>query len=93
MDNSDKMKKYIVRQCKKQFLEKNKNKEKEITKDLTDEEIMMNVIRSGGSLYDFIDRLFDIEDIENETDDQFEYRRKMEDLFKQKKMEWKEKKI
>lgn len=31
---SDKMKKYIVRQCKKQFLEKNKNKEKEITKDL-----------------------------------------------------------
>jgi len=85
---SEKMKKYIVRQCKKQFLEKNKNKEKEITKELTDEEIMMNVIKSGGGLYDFIDRLFDMEDIDNETDEQFEYRRKMEDLFKQKKKEW-----
>jgi hypothetical protein len=87
---SEKMKKYIVRQCKKQFLEKNKNKEKEITKELTNEEIMMNVIKSGGSLYDFIDRLFDIEDIDNETDEQFEHRRKMEDLFKQKKKEWKD---
>ncbi len=86
---SDKMKKYIVRQCKKQFLEKNKHKEKEITKELTDEEIMMNVIKSGGNLYDFVDRLFDIEDIDNETDEQYEYRRNMEDLFKQKKKEWK----
>ena len=85
---SEKMKKYIVRQCKKQFLEKNKKKEKEIAKELTGEEIMMNVIKSGGTLYDFIDRLFDIEDIDNETDEQFEYRRKMEDLFKQKKREW-----
>jgi hypothetical protein len=87
---SEKMKKYIVRQCKKQFLEKNKNEEKEITKELTDEEIMMNVVKSGGGLYDFIDRLFDMEDIDNETDKQFEYRRKMEDLFKQRKKEWKE---
>ena len=86
---SDKMKKYIVRQCKKQFLDKNKHKEKEITKELTDEEIMMNVIKSGGNLYDFVDRLFDIEDIDNETDEQYEYRRNMEDLFKQKKKEWK----
>ena len=87
---SEKMKKYIVRECKKQFLDKNKHKEKEIAKELTDEEIMMNVIRSGGSLYDFIYRLFDIDDIDNETDEQYEYRRKMEDLFKQKKKEWKE---
>ena len=86
---SDKMKKYIVRQCKKQFLDKNKHKEKEITKELTDEEIMMNVIKSGGNLYDFVDRLFDIEDIDNETDEQYEYRRNMEDLFKKKKKEWK----
>ena len=86
---SYKMKKYIVRQCKKQFLDKNKHKEKEITKELTDEEIMMNVIKSGGNLYDFVDRLFDIEDIDNETDEQYEYRRNMEDLFKQKKKEWK----
>ena len=78
------MKRYIVRQCKKQFLEKNKKKEKEITKELTDEEIMMNIIRNGGSLYDFIDRLFDIEDIDNETEEEFVYRRNMEDLFKQK---------
>ena len=93
---SDKMKKYIVRQCKNQFLEKNKKKEKEITKELTDEEIMMNVIKSGGNLYDFVNRLFDIEyieDIDNETDEQFEYRRKMEDLFKQKKREWKENRL
>ena len=87
---SEKMKKYIVRECKKQFLEKNKHKEKEIAKDLTDDEIMMNVIRNGGTLYDFVYRLFDIDDIDNETDEQFEYRRKMEDLFKKKKKEWKE---
>ena len=87
---SEKMKKYIVRECKKQFLEKNKHKEKEIAKELTDEEIMMNIIKNGGSLYDFVCRLFDIDDIDNETDEQYEYRRKMEDLFKQKKKEWKE---
>lgn len=87
---SEKMKKYIVRECKKQFLEKNKHKEKEIAKELTDEEIMMNVIKNGGSLYDFVCRLFDIDDIDNETDEQYEYRRKMEDLFKQKKKEFKE---
>jgi muconolactone delta-isomerase len=87
---SEKMKKHIVRECKKQFLEKNKNKEKEITKELTDKDIMMNIIKSGGNLYDFVDRLFDIDDIDNETDEQYEYRRKMEDLFKQKKKEFKE---
>lgn len=90
---SEKMKRYIVRQCKRQFLEKNKNKDKLITKELTDEEIMMNIIESGGTLYDFIDRLFDIGNVDDETDEQFEYRRKMEDLFKQKKKEWKEKKL
>jgi len=90
---SDKMKKYIVRQCKKQFLEKNKNKEKEIAKELSDEDIMMIIIKNGGNLYDFVDRVFDIEDIDNETDEQFEYRRKMEDLFKQRKREYKQKNI
>ncbi len=89
---SDKMKKYIVRQCKKQFLEKNKNKEKDIAKDLTHEDIMTIIIKNGGNLYDFVDRVFDIEDIDNETDEQFRYRRKMEDLFKQKKKEYKESK-
>jgi muconolactone delta-isomerase len=89
---SERMKKQIVRECKKQFLEKNKNKEKEITKELTDEEIMMNIIRSGGSVYDFVCRVFDVDDIDNETDEQFNYRRKMEDLFKQKKKEWRESK-
>jgi hypothetical protein len=88
---SDKMKKYIVRQCKKQFLEK--NKKKEITKELSDEDIMMIIIKNGGNLYDFVDRVFDIEDIDNETDEQFEYRRKMEDLFKQRKREYKQKNI
>ena len=87
---SEKMKKYIVRECKKQFLEKNKYKEKEIAKELTDEEIMMIIIRNGGTLYEFINRVFDIDDIDNETDEQFEYRRKMEDLFKQRKKEWRE---
>ena len=87
---SEKMKKYIVRECKKQFLEKNKHKEKEIAKELTDEEIMMCTIKSGGSIQSFLYRLFDIEDIDNETDEQYEYRRKMEDLFKKKKKEWKE---
>ena len=85
---SEKMKKYIVRQCKKQFLEKNKNKEKEIAKELTDEEIMMCTIKSGGSINSFLYRLFDMEDLDNETDEQFAYRRKMEDLFKQKKKEY-----
>jgi len=38
----------------------------------------------------FLYRLFDMEDLDNETDDQFEYHRKMKDLFKQKKKQWKE---
>ena len=86
---TEKMKRHIVRQCKKQFLEKNKNKEKEIIKELSDEEIMMLIIREGGSLYQFVDRVFDIDEIDNETDEQFEYRRKMEDLFKQRRKEFK----
>lgn len=56
----------------------------------------MNVIRNGGILYDFVYKIFDIENIDNETDDEFKYRRrkkkeerrKMEDLFKQKKKEY-----
>jgi len=56
---------------------------------LSDEEIMMLIIREGGSLYQFVDRVFDIDEIDNETDEQFEYRRKMEDLFKQRRKEFK----
>lgn len=51
---------------------------------------MMNVIESGGSIYDYINRIIDKEDLDNETDEQFEYRRKMEDLFIQKRKEWRE---
>jgi hypothetical protein len=85
---SEKYKQYIVRECKRQFLEKNKNREKVITRKLTDEEIMSNVIESGGNIYDYVSRAFpDYTDIE-ETDEQFKYRREMEDLFRQKKREW-----
>lgn len=87
---SEKMKRFIVKECKKQFLDKNKKKEKEITKELTDEEIMMNVIETGGSVNDFIERIIEDIDLDNETDEQFEYRRNMEDLFRKKKKEYKE---
>ena len=51
---------------------------------------MMNIIETGGSLNDFVNRLFpDYSDNEEETDEQFTYRRDMEDLFRNKKREWK----
>ena len=51
---------------------------------------MMNIIETDGSLNDFVNRLFpDYSDNEEETDEQFTYRRDMEDLFRNKKREWK----
>lgn len=87
---TEKCKQRMVKECRKHFLEKNKNKDKEIAKKMTDEEVMMMVIDSGGSLYDFVEKLFPNRDIDEETDEQFEYRRKMEDQFRQKKREIKE---
>lgn len=82
---TEKCKQRMVRECRKQFLEKNKNKEKEIAKKMTDEDVMMMVIESGGSLLEFIDKIFPNRDIDDETDEQFEYRRKLEDEFRAKK--------
>jgi hypothetical protein len=64
-----------------------------VTKELTPEEIMSNVIETGGTVYDFVDRYFRYNIDEEETDEQFTYRRKMEDLFRKKKKEWRENKI
>jgi len=89
---SEKCKQYMVRECKRRFLEKNKNKDKEITKKLTVEEVMKNIIETGGTVNDFIKILFPTflnEDME-ETDDEIRYRRDMEDMFIKKKREWKE---
>ena len=85
---TEKCKQQMVRECKRQFLEKNKNKEKMITKALTVEEVMMNVIETGGSVHDFVDRFFLDYDVDDETDEEFRYRREMEDLFRVKKREW-----
>jgi hypothetical protein len=86
---TEKYKQKIVRECKRRFLEKNKNKQKTITKELTIEDVMMNVIETGGSVHDFVDRYFCYDMDEDETDEQFMYRRQMEDLFREKKREWK----
>lgn len=86
---TEKCKQRMVKECRKKFLEKNKNKEKEITKKLTDEEVMIIIIESGGTLYDFIDKIFPNRDIDDESDEQIDYRRKMEDEFIAKKREWK----
>jgi len=88
---NEKCKQQMVRECKKQFLEKNKNKEKTITKKLSIDEVMMNVIETGGTVHDFVSRVFPRfgDTDEEETDEQFIYRREMEDLFRQKKREWK----
>jgi hypothetical protein len=89
---TEKCKQYMVRECKRQFLEKNKKKEKTLTKELTDDEIMMNIIETGGTLYDFLNRFFPDYDFDGETDEQFTHRREMEDIFRQKKREYKEEK-
>ena len=85
---TEKCKQKMVRECKQRFLEKNKNKDKSITKVLTVEEVMMIVIEAGGSVHDFVDRYFRYH-IDEETDEQFQYRREMEDIFRQKKRNWK----
>lgn len=87
---SEKCKQYMVRECKKQFLDKNKNKEKEITRKLTEEEIMMMVIDAGGSMDDFLYKVIGVYDMDDETDEQFERRRNLEDVFRRKKKEWRE---
>jgi len=79
----------MVKECKRRFLEKNKNKDKIITRGLTVDEVMMNVIETGGTGHDFVDRFFRDYNIDDETDDEFTYRREMEDLFREKKREYK----
>jgi hypothetical protein len=86
---TEKCKQQMVKECKRQFLEKNKNKEKMIAKKLTVDEVIMNVIETGGSLNDFVNRFFPNSDNEEETDEEFTYRREMEDLFREKKRVWK----
>ena len=85
---TEKYKNKIIRECKRRFLEKNKHKETAITKELTIDDVMRMVIEMGGSVHDFVDRYFH-HDIDEETDEQFNYRREMEDLFRKKKREWK----
>jgi hypothetical protein len=84
---TEKCKQKIIRECKRRFLEKNKNKEITLTKALSIEDVMLNVIETGGSVHDFVDRYFRYDD-EEETDEQFTYRREMEDIFRAKKREW-----
>jgi len=88
---TEKCKQYMVRECKKQFLERNRKKEKGIIKKLSEDDIIINVIESGGTLYDYICKAFPeyIED-EEESEEQFIHRRNMEDIFRKKKREWKE---
>ena len=50
----------------------------------------LNVIETGGSVHDFVDRFFIEYNMDDETDEQFTYRREMEDLFRVKKKAWKE---
>jgi len=86
---TEKCKQQMVKECKRRFLEKNKNKEKTITRVLTVDDVMMNVIETGGTVHDFVDRFFRDYNIDDETDDEFTYRREMEDLFREKKREYK----
>lgn len=89
---TEKCKQHMVRECKRRFLEKNKNKDKTLTKKLTTEEIMMNIIETGGSVTDFIKVMFPsfLDDDTDETDEECKYRREMEDIFIKKKREWRE---
>jgi hypothetical protein len=86
---TEKYKQYMVNECKRIFLEKNKNKDKAITKKLSEEEMMTNIIETGGTINDFLNKFFPEYNTDEETDEQYEYRRKMEDLFREKKKEWK----
>ena len=92
---TEKCKQHMVRECKRRFLEKNKNKDKTLTKKLTTEEVMMNIIETGGSVNDFIKMMFPsfLDDDVEETDEECKNRREMEDMFIKKKREWRENKI
>ena len=86
---SEKCKQYMVRECKRRFLEKNRNKDKTLTKKLSTEEVMMNVIETGGTVSDFVNILFPDYEQEEETEEEIMKRRQMEDLFIKKKRDWK----
>ena len=86
---TEKCKQQMVRDCRKQFLEKNKNKEKDIAKKMTNDEVMMNVIETGGSFVDFIERVYPNRFIDEDDEELFTERRRMEDVFIAKKREWK----
>ena len=79
----------MVRECKRRFLEKNRNKDKTLTKKLSTEEVMMNVIETGGTVSDFVNILFPDYEQEEETEEEIMKRRQMEDLFIKKKRDWK----
>jgi len=87
---TERCKQNMVRECKRRFLEKNKNKDKTLTKKLTVYEIIMNIIETGGTLNDFITTIFPsfFEDDIEETDEECKNRRDMEDIFIKKKREW-----
>jgi len=61
----------MVRECKRRFLEKNKNKDKTLTKKLTIDEIIINIIEPGGTINDFIKVMFPtfLDDVD-ETDEE-----------------------
>lgn len=84
---SEKCKQYMVRECKRRFLEKNRNKDKTLTKKLSAEEVMMNVIETGGTVNDFVKIMFPYDDEEDidESEEETRYRREMEDLFIKKR--------
>ena len=56
---------------------------------MTDDEIMMNVIETGGSFIDFIERVCPNRFMDEDDDELFAERRRMEDAFISKKREWK----
>jgi len=52
-------------------------------------EIIMKIIETGETINDFLNKFFPDYNNDEETDEQYEYRRKMEDMFREKKREWK----
>jgi hypothetical protein len=84
---TEKCKREIVKECKKRFLEKNRNKEKVVAKPMSIDEVMTLVIESDGGTNDFVNRYFTY-DMETETDEQMYYRREMEDVFRRRRKEW-----
>ena len=68
---TEKCKQHMVRECKRRFLEKNKNKDKTLTKKLTIDEIIINIIEPGGTINDFIKVMFPtfLDDVD-ETDEE-----------------------